>query len=258
VTFWQGIRFTYRDSFAFLLACPLLAAIPACFEMLQHGWEFHHGMFDSAAGYYAEADDHVRWILGIVKTVVFTIAPFWIIRFLATRDPAYAARVEGRAAWLFAPYVAWQVLFFGIGIFWQPSDQWALFAFSIGMQALNALLLSWGVAAALGNRAIGPLVSARITLRRLPWTLVFVIVASFPLSYLHKRLNGEAVERGLWVWAFLIIDSLLVSWYAAALVASNYFAAIRAATKAGLSLAGPGPAVSGATSGAPAERLVTR
>jgi len=47
VGFWQAIKQSYRGSFAFLLACPLLALVPVAFELVQHMVEVHIGLYDS-------------------------------------------------------------------------------------------------------------------------------------------------------------------------------------------------------------------
>ena len=47
MTLWTALKATYRNSLAFLIACPLLALVPVVVELIQHWVEVHIGMYDS-------------------------------------------------------------------------------------------------------------------------------------------------------------------------------------------------------------------
>ena len=96
--FLASIYGAHRDSLLFLLACPLLAAVPVVVEMIQHVAEVKLGMYDSLAAAKA-ADAHpLRMAFGFAKTLALALAGYWVVRWMAWRDPALAGRcVEAKA-----------------------------------------------------------------------------------------------------------------------------------------------------------------
>ncbi|GGA41852.1 hypothetical protein [Sphingomonas psychrolutea] len=239
MTFFQALRRTYGGSIAFLIACPLLALVPVFFEVVQHIVEVKIGMYQSIA--MAKAVEHDPWRMGfgMIKVIALILPGYWIVRFLAWRDPRAAARPDARAVRLFAGFAAFQIALAVLQLFVLPQIGWVLLATFVGGQVIGILIAAWGVAAALGNAAIGPRASVAIMARQIPWTFVFSLVAMLPLMVPHYAFAALAIlgPKAL-LWTVLLIDSLLVGWLSAVLVAASYVAAERAAGRAGVSLRG--------------------
>jgi hypothetical protein len=248
MTFWTALKATYRDSFAFLIACPLLALVPVAVELIQHWAEVHIGMYDSLAMAKAVENHPLRMAFGFVKVLSLTIPGYWVARFLAWRSPALAGRWDGRAVALFSGFVAFHAVTSALQLFVLPRTGPALLIEFVVGAVLSALLVAWAAAAPLGNAAIGPFASVRLMAPRLIWTVGFMLVAMLPLMIPHYALGAAAImgPKPL-LWPVLILDSLLVGWLAALIVASGWYAALRAADRAGVALVPPAPAGTGAS-----------
>ncbi|HXH15475.1 MAG TPA: hypothetical protein VNJ10_05030 [Sphingomonas sp.] len=222
---------------AFLIACPLLALIPVGFELLQHAVEVHIGMYDSVAAAKA-ADDHpLRMAFGMVKVAALTIPFYWITRFQPDRDAKFAETPDPKAVRLFAVYCVFQLGLAAVQVFGLPRTGAVLAgSFVVGMIVGN-LLLGWGVAAAFGNASIGLRRSIAIMARYVPWTFAFSIAVILPLMIPHYAAAALAITGPkAMLWPVLIADSLLVGWLTAVMAAGGYYAAVRAASKAGVDL----------------------
>lgn len=239
MTFWQALKTTYSGSIAFLIACPLLALFPVVFEVLQHVVEVHIGMYDSIASAKALEHDPLRMGFGMLKVISLIVPAYWVTRFLAWRDPQLAARFDPVAVKLFAGFFLFQVALAALQLFVLPTMGWFLLGGFVGGQVVGILIAAWGVAAALGNVAVGPTASVRLMARHIPWTFAFSLVAMLPLMVPHYVFGALAIvgPKAL-LWPVLIVDSLLVGWLAALLLAAVYVVATRAAEKADISLAG--------------------
>ncbi|WP_375427446.1 hypothetical protein [uncultured Sphingomonas sp.] len=238
MTFWRALTATYGGSLAFLVACPLLALVPVVFELLQHGIEVHIGMYDSLEAAQATEHHPLRMGFGMLKVASLVVPGYWIVRYLARRDPVFAARVEPTAVRLFAGFLIFELALAAIQLFLLPPSATVLLVSFIVGQIIGCLVAAWAVAAPLGDAAIGPRASAAIMVRQLPWTLAFLLAAMLPLMIPHYALGALAIvgPKPL-LWPVLIADSLLVGWLAAVIIASIYFAAVRAAGKAGVAIA---------------------
>lgn len=237
MTFWQALKNSYRGSLAFLIACPLLALVPVVFEVIQHWVEVHIGMYDSIAAAKAVENHRLRMAFGFVKVLGLVVPGYWVARFLAWRDPVLAGNWDARAVRLFAGFVAFQVVTTALQLFVLPRTGAVLLAGFVVGAVIGALLVAWAAAAALGNRAIGPLVSIRVMAPQLIWTVAFMLVAMLPLMIPHYALAAAAIlGPKLLLWPVLIVDSLLVGWLAAVITASGWFAALRATDRAGVLL----------------------
>ena len=92
----------YRDSARAALALPLLFALPAAAELIQHAIEHRAGMFDSLAAMQAAADDPARMGVGQVKVLTLMLVLYWVSRWQALRgDPGRSVWGDGRSAALF-------------------------------------------------------------------------------------------------------------------------------------------------------------
>lgn len=243
MTFWTALKATYGGSLAFLIACPLLALIPVVFELLQHAVEAHIGMYDSIAAAKAAEHHPLRMAFGMLKIVALTVPLYWVTRFLPHRDAGFARRVDPLAVRLFGGVLAFDLTIAALQLFALPQTGSVLLAAFVGGQVVGCLIAAWGVAAALGNRAVGPRVSIAIMARHLPWTFAFSLVVMVPLMVPHYALGALALlgPKPL-LWPVLVMDSLLVGWLTAVLAAGSYYVAMRAAAKAGVALM-PGAAM---------------
>ena len=237
MTFWRALRASYSDSIAFIIACPLLALTPVVFELIQHVAEVHIGMYDSIAAAKAVEHHPLRMAMGLLKVAGLTMPAYWVTRFIAFRDPARAGRAEAPAVRLFAGFFAFQMVFAAAQLF-APihSASGEIVLLVVGM-VIGILFAAWGVAASLGNAKVGPLASARIMERQIPWTFAFSLAAMMPLMIPHYLFAGLALmgPKPL-LWPVLAVDSLLVGLLAVTLTAANYHASIRAAARAGVTL----------------------
>ena len=228
MTFWTAFKETYRGSIAFMIACPLLTMVPEVFEILQHVVEVKIGLYASVAAAKALEHDPWRMGFGLLKVAALTVPTYWIVRFLAWRDPARAA----------CPVVlVVQLASAALQLFVLPRDGWALLVEFIVLQILAVLLHPWFVAAALGNPAIGPQRSVAIMARQTLWSFVFMLVAILPLMIPHYVLGALAILGPKpFLWPVLVLDSLLVGWLSAVIVGSGFTVAMRAAAKQGVDL----------------------
>lgn len=237
MTFWQAIKASYAGGVAFLLAHPLLALFPVAFELLQHGIEVHIGMYASLAAAKALEHDPLRMGFGLLKVAALELPGYWTVRFLAWRDPARTARADQPAVRLFATFLAVEFAMAAVQLFALPQTGTALLVAFVVSQVVGILLFAWGVAAALGNVAVGARRSAAIMARQIPWTFAFSLTVMLPLMVPHYALGALAiVGRPSLLWPVLLTDSLLVGVLSAVLIAGGYYAAMRAAALAGVSL----------------------
>ncbi|MFA6123932.1 hypothetical protein [Sphingomonas sp.] len=237
MTFWKAFKETYRGSIAFMIACPLLTMVPVVFEILQHIIEVKIGLYASVAAAKALEHDPWRMGFGMLKVAALTVPTYWIVRFLAWRDPMRAARLEMPAVRLFAVVLVVQLASAALQLFVLPRDGWLLLVEFIVLQVLAVLLHPWFVAAALGNGAINPRRSVGIMARQTLWSFVFMLVAILPLMIPHYILGALAIigPKSL-LGPVLVVDSVLVGWLSAIIVASGFTVATRAAAKQGVDL----------------------
>jgi hypothetical protein len=229
MTFWQGLKQSYGGSIAFLIACPLLALIPVIFELIQHFAEVRIGMYDSISGAKAAAHDPLRMGLGMVKIAAITLPVYWVPRFMATRDAKFTRALDPTAVRLFGAFLLFNVALAAFQLLVLPDSGAAAVAELVVGEIIAALIAAWVVAAALGDGRVGPIKSASIMWRQLPWTLALFIVGILPLMVPHYVLAGVAIRGPKSIlWPALVVDSLLVGWIAALIAALTYVAAKRA------------------------------
>lgn len=236
-SFWQAYKAAYAGGAAFLLACPLLALIPASLEMLQHVAEVHIGMYDTLAAAQAADDNTLRMAVGYLKAVALTVPGYWVVRFLWRRDPAWARRADKTAVRLFCGYLAFQCALLAVELFVIPrTGAGEAASAALGFLA-SALTPAWGAAAALGNPAIGLSRSVRLMAPRLPGVLVFLLAVFLPPLIPHYAIAALTIGASrATLWSLLTIDAALVSYISAVTAAGGFYAALRAANLAGVSL----------------------
>lgn len=230
MTFWQGFKFVHRESWIFLFACPLLAAVPMVVEFVQHVVELQAGMYVDEAGAKVAESDPLRMQFGFLKVISILLPMYWVTRFLHGNRDARAARTfDRRAVFLFAFVMVYSIANTALNMFVFPATAGWMAATMGGGIVLSVLLARWQVAAPLGI-FISPLRSARIILPHLLWGCAFSIAAMLPVMVLHYALAIVAVVAApTWLdWALMALDSLVVGWLAAILTASGYVVALRA------------------------------
>ncbi|MEZ5693728.1 MAG: hypothetical protein R3D99_07790 [Altererythrobacter sp.] len=226
--FGEGFVFTYRESWAFMLACPLLFLVPVLGEVLQHIVEMQIGMYDSIEAAQAADADPQRMLFGFIKTLCLLLPGYWVTRFLGGKRDAQAARTfEPRAATLFALFFAFQAALMAIQLFGLPrTGAYLIGAFLLSL-VLNPLLARWATGAPLGL-AIGPIASARAMIGQLPWAIAFSVVVILPLMIPHYVLGAAALFAPQAAkWPVLIADSLLVGFLSSVMMASTWVIATR-------------------------------
>ena len=229
MTFWYGFKFAYRESFAFFIACPLLALIPALAEFAQHVGEMHIGMYDGIEAAQAAENHPLRMGLGVVKTLVLQTSIFWTIRFYhGGRDVEAAHRFPARAMKLFAIVLGLQMLLVMFGLFVFIPDNPIGIGFMVFGYIIGPLLARFAAGAPLGIW-ISPLKSIRQLLPHILFAVGFSIVAMLPLMIVHYALGFGAMlaEPDSIKWVMHVVDSLVVAWLAAVLTAILYVVALR-------------------------------
>ena len=233
ITFWHAFRTTYGQSVSFLMVCPLLALIPVAFELMQHVVEYRIGMYSDIASASAVGDSAIRVAFGFMKAVALIVPTYWITRFLTGRGTDYARRLEPRALRCFGVFLLTEVGIAAVEIFLLPrKGPGAVFALLVG-QVVTCLLCAWSVAAPIGNAEIGLVKSVDLMRRHLPWTFAFLLATMLPLMAVHYALAVASIlgPKSL-LWGALMLDALVVGYLSIVLIASNFYAAIRAAAVA--------------------------
>ena len=255
---WKDV---FRGSWRYMLACPLLFAIPLAAEIAQHLAEIHIGMYASLAQAKAVESDPLRMGFGVLKVLSLLLTGYWMTRFLAFADGArQAAHWDGRAVRLYAGVLVWS-------LGWMAVDLWgggvlralgiaerpilwtgiAVFAASF---VLETYLSVWKTGAALGNPALGFVRSIRMIHGQFWWSLALTLLVVVPLMVAHYALGLGAIgRRAALLWPMLALDALEVSFLGAAMVAGQFVIARRAAARAGVPLLPRSAALPGAADG---------
>ena len=244
---WPDIRDFYRAAWAFSFACPLLFLVPPLCEMLQHVIEYRIGMYESLAAFKAVANDDSRMSFGVAKVIATLLPGYWFTRFMSNGNDARTAQDFRAFGWwalvmLFSLALTVAGLFLGdilapLGMGKQPV-MIVVATYNIVTGVLGIYLTAWGVAWALGNRAIGPFGSIRIMAGAFWRTIGYVIAGALPLMIVHYALGYGALGRpAALLWPMLAIDAILVGYLALMLAGASYVAARHAAARKGVSLA---------------------
>jgi len=243
----KAVGGAYGGAWRFALACPLLFAVPVAVEFIQHVIEMRIGMYDSIAAAQAVEANGARLGWGVVKTLALFLAGYWVARFLVLPGGAAdARRFDPVAARLFA----W-VLLFGLAVtlvsLWGGDAMHAAglgaytmaagVAFSLASFVLTILLAPWKIGAALGNAELGFVRSIGLVGWGVWWGLILAILALLPLMIVHYAFAFLAMGAPQpAAWAILAVDSLLVGYLAAVIVAIDLAIARRAVEAVGARL----------------------
>lgn len=244
----RSIAEAYRVPGRFIVAFPLLIAVPVAIEFIQHVIEIRSGMYVDVAGAKAAEGGPLRLGWGLIKTLALTIVTYWMARFMAGMARPRVAALDPVAARLFAWVLLFQASVTALSMWGGEVLRLMGFpdgsmvpigiAFMIALLFAGILLEPWKVAAALGNRAIGIGRSMRLTAPILTWALAFTLIMMLPLMIAHYALAFLAIGAApAAVWALMAADALLVGYLAAILSATSVIVARRAAERSGTALA---------------------
>lgn len=229
----------YAGAWRYMLACPLLFAVPVLAEFVQHVIEMRIGMYDSLAAAQAVEMNGARLGWGLVKALSITLATFWVARFLILRGgAAEARRADPVAVRLFSWVVLWSLgltvaMLWGGG--WMHAIGLGAYAMAAGITAfaltfaLGILLAPWKVGAALGNEELGFLRSIGLVGWGAWWGMIFSLLTLLPMMIVHYGLSFLAMgsPEGA-AWAILALDALVVGYLAAVIAATDVAIARRA------------------------------
>lgn len=242
------LKFVYAGAWRYMIACPLLFAVPVAIEFIQHIIEMRIGMYESIAAAQAVEAHGARLGWGLVKTMAIGVAVYWVARFLVLPGgAARAARLDPRAVRLYLPVMLW-TLGWTVLLLWGGDMMTAagLGAHNVPVGAalmaalfvLDVLLAPWKIGAALGNEALGFARSILLVGWRVWWGLIFSLIAILPPMIAHYALGflamGASETRA---WLLLAADSVLVGYLAAILAATAVAIARDALRRSGTPLA---------------------
>lgn len=240
-------RGVHAGAWRYMLACPLLFAVPAAAEFVQHAIEMRIGMYDSMAAARAVAANDPREGWGVVKTLSLALAGYWVARFLLLDGAAAARRLDPVAVRLYLMVMLWGLVVTVLTI-WGGD---ALRAIGLGAYAvaagigfallsflLNVMLAPWKVGAALGDRALGFVHALRLVGWRAWWGIILTLLTILPPFVAHYALLPlTIIAPAALKWALLAFDALVVGWLAAIIAATDVAIARDAAGRAREALA---------------------
>jgi len=238
----RQLRELYRRGFALFLLAPVIVAIAALPELVQHGAEIHLGMFEGIERARALANDPLRWAFGFAKLAGLLVAMLAAARF-------WGVRAQGHDWWRIGD-IAWIRLLVTMALFLflpTPVDLLrghgpdALYWTAYTVLSIAVLPLIFSIMGALfGDRRFSLIASIRIGWRWLPLLVLLLVAAYLPVVAAHYGLNYLA--RGLalpLVWGLMVLDSLVVG-----LLASVTGAAFALAYEAAFPFSPSAPALS--------------
>jgi len=245
---WSDLKRTYADSAAFVVALPLVAAVPFAAQFLQHAIEVNVGMFDSYAAAETLDGHPARDAFGMIKILSLFLITYCVIRFIGFgRDRRQAVVVTRSSALLFGAVLLFNLAFMAVQRIggtllgqWITDPGQLLLTGTIGVFALMLLetyLAGWKSAAALGNPRMTVPMSAQVMHPRLLRSFGFTFAMMMPLMIVHYALNVAAigVPAGA-MWAILAVDSAVATFLGIVLAATLYRIAHRASEDSGLPL----------------------
>ena len=257
----RDLKDAYAGSWRFMLACPILFALPVAVEGIQHGIEYMLGMYQGMDAAQAVEAHPARMMWGYLKASVLALAAYWVIRYLGL-GAAQAGRLDPKAVRLFAPVLLWHLvwgalLLWGGGLLTLAGIEgrtalWIGLSVFLGNFVLETALSAWKVGAAIGNERLTFTRSLKLVGPQLFWGVSFMLAAILPVMIAHYALGIGAIGApSTWVVPMLVLDSVLVGYLGALIGAATFVVARRATARAGEDLV----AGNGAPETAPATAL---
>lgn len=249
----RDFKDAYAGTWRYMLACPLLFAVPVAVEGVQHAIEYMLGMYQGMDGAKAVEAHPARMMWGYLKASVLALSAYWVIRYLAL-GAAQAGRMDPKAVRLFAPVLLWHLvwgalLLWGGGLLTLAGIEgrtalWVGLGIYLGNFVLETGLSAWKAGAVLGNEKLTFMRSLKLVAPHLAWGVGFMLLAILPVMAAHYALGIGAIFAGpALVIPMLVLDSILVGYLGALIIAASFMVARRATTRAGVKLAGgTGPA----------------
>lgn len=239
----RDLKDAYAGSWRFMLACPLLFALPVAVEGIQHGIEYMLGMYQGIEAAQAVETHPARLLWGYLKASVLALSAYWVVRYLAMgRDEA--GRLDPKAVRLFAPVLAWHLLW-GALLLWGGglltlagiegrTALWIGVSVFFGNFVLETALAAWRTGAPLGNERLTFTRSLKLVGPRLVQSVGFMLAAILPVMIIHYALGlGAIFAPAPLVIPMLVLDSVLVGYLGALIVAGSFMVARRAVEQAG-------------------------
>jgi hypothetical protein len=221
---WRYLKLLYSRGFALFVLAPVIVAIVAVPEFIQHIAEIRLGMFDDIETARAMANGAERWAFGYAKLAGLAVGMLAAARFWGTRERG------GR--WWSLRGVAWWPLILSLAIFllapvlpdlvraWIPG--WLHLVTYWGLSLAVLPLLIAVLAALFGDRRVGPFANYWRDWRWVPLLLILLVAAYLPTMAAHYGLHRLALGAPkLAVWPLMALDALVV-----ALIASLVGAAL--------------------------------
>jgi hypothetical protein len=234
----RDLKDAYSGSWRFMLACPLLFALPVAVEGIQHGIEYMLGMYQGIEAAQAVEAHPARMVWGYLKASVLAICAYWVVRYLAMGS-AEAGRLDPKAVRLFAPVLIWHLLW-GALLLWGGglltlagiegrTALWIGVSVFFGNFVLETALAAWRTGAALGNERLTFTRSLKLVGPRLLQSVTFMLAAILPVMVAHYALGlGAIFAPAPLVIPMLVLDSVLVGYLGALIVAASFMVARRA------------------------------
>lgn len=246
---WKSMKEVYASAWRFMVAVPAIAALPVLAELAQHAAEYQAGMYDSFVMAEATAEHPARMGFGYVKVLALALLGYWVVRFLGLgEDRRLTTALPRTAVLLYAGVLLFDGAFMALNDLGAKAvsalvpDQrlvlglgtlWLLLSLALGVY-----LVVWKVGAALGNRRLTIPASFRLMHGNFWWSFAFTLLMMLPLMIAHYALGLGAIGRPEpAVLTMLALDSLLVGYLGAVLIATSYVIARRAVQRAGVELA---------------------
>lgn len=222
----------YRQSWRYMIACPLLFLVPVAAEGVQHVAEIAQGFYTSIAAAKAVEASPLRMGLGVVKLLTVLLAGYWMVRWLAWQDAGRTGARDIGAERRFAPLLAVEMAIQIAGllaIYGGPKPTLAVaLGAAIAPFLTGILLAEWQASAPLGE-ASGPWRSIQRVAPIFPWALAFSLIAFLPVLILHYALGFVALKgAGAIKWIALIADTAFVGYLSAVVAGMPWFIAARA------------------------------
>jgi hypothetical protein len=242
----RDLKDAYSGSWRFMLACPILFAVPVAVEGIQHGIEYMLGMYQGMDAAQAVEAHPARMMWGYLKASVLALSAYWVIRYLGL-GAAQTGRLDPKAVRLFAPVLLWHLawgalLLWGGGLLTLAGIEgrtaiWIGLSVFLGNFVLETGLSAWKVGASLGNEKLTFGRSLKLVGPHLLWGVGFMLAAILPVMIAHYALGIGAIgaASGL-VIPMLVLDSVLVGYLGVLIVASSFMVARRATMRAGETL----------------------
>jgi hypothetical protein len=248
----RDLKDAYAGSWRFMLACPILFAVPVAVEGIQHGIEYMLGMYGGIEAAQAVEAHPARMLWGYFKASILALSAYWVIRYLAL-GASEAGRWDPKAVRLFAPVLLWHLvwgalLLWGGGLLTLAGIEgrtaiWIGLGVYLGNFVLETGLSAWKAGAVLGNEKLTFTRSLKLVAPHLAWGVGFMLLAILPVMAAHYVLGiGAIFAESALVIPMLVLDSVLVGYLGALIIAASFMVARRATTRAGVDLLGGGSA----------------